>query len=69
MNRLVASRTYRRTRGVLGVVVGLLGVAILYRIVTEVGPRIEALPGLVLGLAMIALGYVRVRAAVAAERP
>jgi hypothetical protein len=59
---------YVRARGVLGVLYIGLGLIIAVEILHRVGPRFEALPGVVLGVAMIALGIVRIRAALALRK-
>jgi hypothetical protein len=58
-----------RARGVFGVLFIGLGAMIVYQIVRGVGLRVEAIPGALLGLAMIVLGYVRIRAALDAGKP
>ncbi len=63
MNRLTGSRTYTRARGAFGVLFIGLGAVIVFQIAHGVGFRLEAAPGILLGAAMIVLGYVRIRAA------
>jgi hypothetical protein len=60
---------YLRARGVFGVLFIVLGAFIIVQIVHGVGLHVEAIPGAILGLAMIALGYVRIRGAFAAGKP
>jgi hypothetical protein len=69
MNRLTGSRNYTRIRGVFGVLFVVLGGLIVFQIAHGVGFRLEAVPGLLLGAAMIVLGYVRIRGALAAGKP
>jgi hypothetical protein len=69
MNRAPESVARTRSRGVFGFLFIVLGVLIVVQIAHGVGFRFEALPGLALGAAMMALGYVRVRAALTAGRP
>jgi hypothetical protein len=69
MNRMVNSRTYAKVRGGIGVAFILLGALIVFQIAHGVGFRVEAIPGVLLGAAMIVLGYVRVRGAIAAWKP
>lgn len=66
---ITQSRAYARARGVFGILFVGLGMLIVYQIVRGVGLRVEAIPGGLLGLAMIALGYVRIRGALAAGKP
>jgi hypothetical protein len=66
---LSQSRTYARARGVFGVFFILLGGLIVFQIVHGVGLRLESVPGILLGLAMMVLGYVRIRGALAAGKP
>ena len=63
------SPAYARARGVFGVLFIGLGALIVYQIVRGVGFRVEAIPGALLGLAMIVLGYVRIRAALDVRKP
>jgi hypothetical protein len=53
-----------RVRGVFGIFVIILGGLIVYKIARGVGFRLEALPGILLGLAMMVLGYIRIRNAI-----
>ena len=69
MKRLTGSRNYTRVRGVFGVLFIVLGALIVFQIAHGVGIRLEAVPGLLLGTAMIVLGYVRIRAAMTAGKP
>jgi hypothetical protein len=66
---LMQSKAYARVRGVFGALFVGLGALIVYQIVRGVGMRVEAIPGVLLGLAMIVLGYVRIRGALAAGKP
>jgi hypothetical protein len=69
VKRLTGSRNYTRVRGVFGVLFIVLGALIVFQIAHGVGIRLEAVPGLLLGTAMIVLGYVRIRAAMTAGKP
>lgn len=69
MNRLTGSRNYTRIRGVFGALFIVLGALIVFQIAHGVGFRVEAVPGLLLGAAMIVLGYVRIRGALTAGKP
>jgi len=53
-----------RIRGVFGVFVILLGGLIVFKIAHGVGFRPEAVPGILLGTAMMVLGYIRIRNAI-----
>jgi hypothetical protein len=66
---LAQSPAYARARGVFGVLFVGLGALIVYQIARGVGLRVEAIPGVLLGAAMIVLGYVRIRGAFAAGKP
>jgi hypothetical protein len=66
---LTQSPAYARARGVFGVLFVGLGALIVYQIARGVGFHVEAIPGTLLGLAMIVLGYVRIRGALAAGKP
>jgi hypothetical protein len=68
-SRVSQSPAYIRARAVFGVLFIALGALIVVQIVHGVGLRVEAIPGTLLGLAMIALGYVRIRAAFAGGKP
>jgi hypothetical protein len=61
MKRIVRSRGYARLRLVNASVFAVLGLAIVARTVTSVGLSLAVVPGIVLGLAMLALAYVRFR--------
>lgn len=63
MNRFVRSAGYARVRGVFGAFFILFGLLIGYQILRGVGLRFEALPGVVMSVALIALGAIRIRAA------
>jgi hypothetical protein len=66
---LSQSKTYARARGVFGVFFIVLGALIVFQIVHGVGFRLESIPGILLGCAMIVLGYVRIRGAIATGKP
>ena len=53
------SKAYAGFKGVNGVLYIILGAAIAFQIFRTVGPRFEAIPGVVLGVAMFALGVHR----------
>jgi hypothetical protein len=61
VKRLVRSETYARTRLINSGLFVLLGIVVVVRTVGVVGFVWQALPGCVLGAAMVALGAVRVR--------
>jgi hypothetical protein len=63
------SPAYARARGVFGVFFIILGALIVFQIVHGVGLRLESIPGVLLGAAMIVLGYVRIRNAMSAGKP
>lgn len=63
MRGFSSSPGYTRARGVFGVLFIVLGALIVAELVRKAGLRLEIVPGLLLGAAMMALGYVRVRAA------
>jgi hypothetical protein len=63
MNPLDRKHNFVRIRGVLGLFYIVLGIVIGSQILHQVGLRFEAFPGVVLGLAMISLGVVRIRSA------
>jgi hypothetical protein len=65
VTRMVKSRTYARLRGIFGGLFVLLGALIVFQIAHGVGFHIEAAPGILLGIAMIGLGIVRIRGAIA----
>jgi hypothetical protein len=67
VKRLVRSETYARTRLINAGLFVLLGVVVVVRTLGVVGFAWQALPGCVLGAAMVALGAVRVRDYVAAR--
>ena len=68
MKRIVRSEGYARARLLSGTLFGILGVIIAYRSVAAAGLALTALPGCVLGLAMLALGALRFRDYFAARR-
>lgn len=59
---MVRSTGYGRARVVNGLLFAALGAVIVFRTIAAIGLTFSALPGLVLGLAMIGLGIVRLRA-------
>ncbi len=67
MKRLVSSKGYARVRFALGFLYVAFGVLIIAQMMHGVGLRLEALPGLALGAAMIGLGALRIRAGWPAE--
>jgi len=67
VKRLVRSETYARTRLINAGLFVLLGVVVVVRTFGVVGFAWQAIPGCVLGAAMVALGAVRVRDYVAAR--
>jgi hypothetical protein len=70
MNRMVNSRTYARVRGAIGVFFILFGLLIGYQLISKYGLGLNTISGIILSVAMIVLGYVRIRGAIAAgKRP
>ena len=69
MRRLVRSQGYARARLASGTLFGILGAVVAYRSVAFAGLSLAALPGCVLGLAMLALAVLRFRDYFAARRP
>jgi hypothetical protein len=69
MNRMVNSRSYARVRGGMGVVFIIFGVLIGYQLISKYGIGLTTISGIVLSVAMIVLGYVRIRSAFAAGKP
>lgn len=69
MKRVVRSAGYARARLVTGALFALLGGVVAFRTLAAAGASAAAIPGCVLGLAMIALGAVRFRDYAAARRP
>jgi len=69
VRRLVRSEGYARARLINALLFAALGAAICYRTLAAGRLSITALPGVVLGLALIALAVVRLRAFGAARRP
>ena len=61
MKRVVRSRGYARLRLVNAAIFGVLGLAIVARTIAAVGLSFALIPGIVLGLAMLALACVRFR--------
>ena len=68
MNRMVNSRGYARMRGGMGVVFIIFGVLIGYQLISKYGVGLTTISGIVLSVAMIVLGYVRIRGAFAAGK-
>ncbi len=68
MKRLVRSEGYARARLVSGSLFGVLGAVVAYRTIAVTGLSLAALPGCVLGLAMLALAALRFRDYFAARR-
>ena len=63
---MVNSRAYARVRGVFGALFIVLGVFVIAGVAQKTHLNAGAMiPGTILGLAMIALGYVRIRGAIA----
>lgn len=60
---ITAHPNYIRARGIMGAFFVLFGLVIGFEILHGVGLRFEAVPGVALGAAMIALGIVRIKAA------
>ena len=69
VTRMVSSRTYTRSRAVFGVLFIGFGCAVIVQLVMKTGFILEIIPGCILGLLMIALGYVRIRAAFETRKP
>ena len=61
MKRLVRSDGYLRFKLVTGTIFIILGTILIVRTLWATGPRFEAIPAVVLGLALVGLGYVRFR--------
>lgn len=53
------SKAYTGFKAINGIMFVLLGAAIVYQMLRTAGPRVEAIPGLILGAAMFALGVHR----------
>lgn len=53
------SKTYTGFKTFNGILYIVLGAAIVFQMFRTVGPRLEAVPGLILGAAMLALGVHR----------
>jgi hypothetical protein len=68
MKRMVHSAGYARARLANALIFAALGALVAYRTFAAAGLSWVALPGCVLGLAMIALGVVRWRDYLAARR-
>lgn len=62
------SRNYAIVRGFIGVFFICFGIVIGTRIVMQTGLDFKSLPGVALAAAMIALGIVRIRGAIAAVK-
>jgi len=58
---MIQSPGYARVRFGLGFLYVGFGALILVQMLHGVGPRLEAIPGCVLGVAMIGLGLLRIR--------
>ena len=65
---MIRSSAYGRAKLVNGLLIGLLGAVIAYRTFAVAGLRLNALPGVVLGLAMVGLAAFRLRAYALARR-
>lgn len=61
MKRLLRSEGYARARLFNGALFALLGTVVVVRTLATTGPSWGAIPGCVLGAAMIALGVLRYR--------
>jgi hypothetical protein len=68
MNRMVNSRAYARVRGAIGVFFILFGLLIGYQLISKYGLGVNTISGIILSVAMIVLGYVRIRGAIAAGK-
>ncbi len=68
MKRLVGSGAYARAKIYSGGLFVVFGTTIVVRMFSVAGPHVTALPGVVLGCAMIGLGALRIRDARAASR-
>lgn len=68
MRRMVRSEGYARARLINALIFAALGAAICYRTVAAARLSLTALPGVVLGLALIGLAGVRFRAYARAKR-
>lgn len=68
MKGMVNSRAYARVRGAIGVFFIFFGLLIGYQIVSKYGLGLNTISGVVLSAAMIVLGYVRIRGAIAAGK-
>jgi hypothetical protein len=64
VKKFVTSDAYGKTKFVMGFVFIILGAGIVVQMLYGVGFHIEAVPGLLLGGAMFALGVTRVRAGI-----
>jgi hypothetical protein len=62
------SKTYAGFKTFNGVLYIILGAAIVFQMLRTVGPRLEAVPGLILGAAMFALGAHRMLLLMRARR-
>jgi hypothetical protein len=62
VKQLTRSTGYARVRFALGFLYCGFGAVIIVQMLHGVGPRFPALPGIVLGAAMIGLGVLRIRA-------
>ncbi len=68
MRRLVRSEGYAKARLATGALFALLGAVVAVRTVAAVGFDARAIPSLVLGSAMILLGWFRIRDYLAVRR-
>ena len=66
---MVNSPGYTRARGVMGAIFIVFGVLIGYELISKYGIGLTTISGIALSIAMIVLGYVRIRAAFAAGKP
>jgi hypothetical protein len=61
MRRFARSYGYLRLRAVLGALYAMLGIILLFRTFSVFGLRLTEIPAVVLGIALISLGSMRVR--------
>jgi hypothetical protein len=61
MKRMVRSESYARARLVTATLFAVFGAVIIVRTLLSVGPIMAGLPAYILGLALLALAYVRFR--------
>ncbi len=67
MRSFVKGSSFARIRYLLGYGYVVFGIVVMVQLVHGVGLRAEAVPGLVLGAALIWLGTIRIRAGVPAR--